>query len=394
MLRIKLLKYDAPSYKTEFIDFPAAENNLDEIMRERNIGITTDKNCMVEQISGDNGGLQSLIGKLINIDEVQFLAKRLDSLDTNELQTFYATVHSEKPATVAEMINLTFNTHCYTAVSDFSDIAAIGRRYELNRQGCMSTFELEHLDAITLGRMLIDSENGEVTPYGVLYRNGNNPDSVYNGEQFPQFSYRGDDVAMVTLEHGDYATGIKYEYLYLPCCDAEITKALNHLGVASIADCATHLDCSHINETVQEIFAENAPLCNHLNTLNELSRCYVEFSRKDIEAFHGIVELTNPQTPQDVLVLAGSYGDFFVVPNIQTAEEYGRYIIAQGDELRGKLGGCVMRYIDFKGFGDEVIAEENGSFTEFGYIGYQGDIPEVLALMSVNSQEQTQDLRM
>lgn len=390
MVQLKLRRYDAPSYKVAFIDFPALESKLDEAMRGIDVGISTEKNCIVEEISGDNGGLQSLVGKRVNADEVQYLAKRMDSFDKNELQTFYAAVHAEKPESVKDLINLTFNTHCYTAVADFSDIAAVGRMYELNRQGCMNMVELEQLDAITLGRMLISSGKGEVTPFGVLYRNGNVPDVVYNGEQFPEYSYRGDEVAMVTLEVGDYGTGISYEYLYLPCWDIEITKALNRLGVADASNCSTHLDCDTMSETVRDIFTADFPLCSHLNTLNELTRSYIGFDRFGLAAFDAIIELANPKTPQDVLVLAQNFYEFSAIPDIKTAEDYGRHIAKQGCELNWNI----EKYVDWGQFGEDIIAKENGEFTEWGYIAYRGNTPAVLEILNGNQQSQDMSMKM
>lgn len=390
MFKAQLRCMDAPSYKTAFIEFPAAEYKLQKQLDEIGVGIITAKNCFVSEIKGDSGGLQSLVGQCVNADEVQYLAKRMDSFDKNELQSFYAAAYADKVTSVKDLINLTFNLHCYTAVADFSDIATVGRSYELNRLGGMSMAKMEQLDGAAIGRRLIDSGSGVVTPYGVLYHNGNVPELVYNGEQFPAYHYRSDDVATVTLEVGDYGTGIKYEYLYLPCFDVEIEKALNRLGVADATPCTTHLDSDYFSEEIQAILTEKYPLSEHLNTLNELTRCYMGFNDSDVEAFHAVVELAEPNSPEDILVLGKNFYEFSAIPNIHSAEEYGRYQVRQSCEMRMNLD----KYIDFKSFGEDMIAAENGNFTDWGYIAYRGNTPAVLEILGENQQEQGMSMEM
>lgn len=142
MLKLQLRRHDAPSYRTVAIEFPAPEPDLQENMKELGIGITTEKLCLVDAVQNDHRGLQALAGTLVNADEVQYLAKRMDSFDKNELNTFYAAAEHEKLTEVKDLINLTFNLHCYALVSDFSDLSAIGQRYELCRRMAIPADEI------------------------------------------------------------------------------------------------------------------------------------------------------------------------------------------------------------------------------------------------------------
>ncbi|MDR2022217.1 MAG: hypothetical protein LBQ71_02960 [Hungatella sp.] len=75
MLEIKLRKHDASSYRTEVIAFPAIEQNLQEAMDKIGVGITTEKLCLVDAVRSAHGCLQALVGTLVNVDEVQYLAR-------------------------------------------------------------------------------------------------------------------------------------------------------------------------------------------------------------------------------------------------------------------------------------------------------------------------------
>ena len=88
MLEIKLRKYDVPSCSAITIVFPASEPDLQKAMDKIGIGITTEKQCLVDAVQNDDGELQDLVGTLVNSDEIQYLAKRMDSFEKFELKTF------------------------------------------------------------------------------------------------------------------------------------------------------------------------------------------------------------------------------------------------------------------------------------------------------------------
>lgn len=389
MMKMNLRRYDAPSYRTVVIEFPTAESNLQEKMKELGIGITTEKLCLVDSVRGDGGALQALVGTLVNADEVQYLAKRMDSFNKNELNTFRAATEHEKLTEVGDLINLTFNLHCYALVSDFSDISAVGQRYELCRRMAIPADEMKNTDFAAIGRTLLGSNQGIVTSYGVLYPTGNMAEQIYNGEQFPEYHWRSDDAATVTLECGEYHSGIKYEYLYLPCWEVEIEKAVNRLGLQSPHPCATHLEFAGMSEQVYRIFTEDHPLSEHLYTLNNLARSYVGFDEQARNAFHAIVEMAQPKTPEEVAILADNFYEFTIVPGIKTPAEYGRHMII--DSGNYEYDNNLEEYIDFSGYGEHRVQEENGSFTPYGYIAYRGCTPIVEELLR---QEDSQSMGM
>ncbi len=383
MLEIKIKKYDSLSQRAIILTFPASEPDLQKAMNEIGVGITIEKQCMVDAVRNDDGGLQALVGTVVSADEIQYLAKRMDSFDKIELKTFYAVARQEKLPAVKDLINLTFNLQCYSLISDFTDVSAIGKRYELDRRSAMTVEEMRTMDFAAIGKDLLDSNKGIVTPYGVLFSTSNTPEQVYNGEQFPEYYYRGNEVATVTLESGDSQRGIKYEYVYLPCFEVEIEKALNRLGVKSLSSCVTHLDCEDMSEQLYEFFTEEFHLSENLYTLNNLAKSYAGFDESSRNTFHDIVDMVHPQTPEDVVVLADNIHEFTVVPGLKTPEEYGRYMIMESGHYA--FDENLEEYIDFKKYGEQRIQKEKGVFTDYGYIAYNGFLPAVEALLERNN---------
>lgn len=378
MLKLTLRKSDAPSYRTVAIEFPAIEGDLQKALDGIGVGVTTEKSCLVDKISGDEGALGQLTGQCVNADEVQYLAKRMDSFDKKEMQTFRAAAFNQQLTEVKDLINLTFNLQCHCLVSNFIDAAAIGKNFEFSRRMAMTMDEIKSTDFAEIGRKIIGEKKGAITPYGVLYATGNQPELVYNGKQFPEYSYRGDRVAVVTLEAGT-RPDCRYEYLYLPCWKVEIDKAVNRLGLHSPAPCRTTLECDAMGAYIHRVFTEDHPLSEHLDTLNNLTRAYRGFDEQGRNAFHAIVDMAMPKTPEDVALLADNFYEFTAVRGVTSPTEYGRYMII--DSGHYKFDEDLEEYIDFKRYGERRVRDEGGSFTEYGYIVYRGTTPAVLELL-------------
>ena len=68
-----------------------------------------------------------------------------------------------------DLINLTFCCQQATVITDFSDLAAVGRDHYMNLHGgCAKTEELDALDGEETARQLIENGGGTITPYGVV----------------------------------------------------------------------------------------------------------------------------------------------------------------------------------------------------------------------------------
>ena len=99
--------------------------------------------------------------------------EKVDSFDTGEAAQFQAMAHKLELFELKDLINLTFCCQQATVITDFSDLAAVGRDHYMNLHGgSASVDELNALDGKGTARQLIESGSGTVTPYGVVYDNG------------------------------------------------------------------------------------------------------------------------------------------------------------------------------------------------------------------------------
>lgn len=166
-----------PEYGQFTVPLPIPHNQYDGIMEALNamdMGDPLARDCQMDEILGEYPILKRLEGKPVNIDELDYLAKRLDSFCCAlEDAQFQGAAVSYDYSDMADLINLTFSCQEVTVITDFSDLEQVGREhFMVLNGGCASKEELDNLDGYETALLLIDEGDGVVTPYGVVYDNG------------------------------------------------------------------------------------------------------------------------------------------------------------------------------------------------------------------------------
>lgn len=162
-----------PEYGQFTVPLPIPHNQYDGIMEALNamdMGDPLARDCQMDEILGEYPILKRLEGKPVNIDELDYLAKRLDSFCyAQEGAQFQGAAVSYNYSDMTDLINLTFSCQQVTVITDFSDLEQVGRdHYMVLNGGCASKEELDALDGYETALLLIDEGNGVITPYGVL----------------------------------------------------------------------------------------------------------------------------------------------------------------------------------------------------------------------------------
>lgn len=162
-----------PEYGQFTVPLPIPHNQYDGIMEALNamdMGDPLARDCQMDEILGEYPILKRLEGKPVNIDELDYLAKRLDSFCyAQEGAQFQGAAVSYDYSDMTDLINLTFSCQQVTVITDFSDLEQVGRdHYMVLNGGCASKEELDALDGYETALLLIDEGNGVITPYGVF----------------------------------------------------------------------------------------------------------------------------------------------------------------------------------------------------------------------------------
>lgn len=200
------------------IPFPIPVDQYDqtiEMLRAMGLGEPMDQDCKVDVIDSHYSVLGTLEGTRVNVDQLDYLAKRLDGFCSGEDSQFQAMAHKMKMTDIEDFINLTYCCQQATVITDFSDLEAVGRSHFLTVNGGSARMEeLENLDGEETAHLLIDGGGETVTPYGVVYDNGMKLEQVYNGRQLPAYLYNNSLMVLEVTPKRELAEGDNPEYLY------------------------------------------------------------------------------------------------------------------------------------------------------------------------------------
>ncbi len=172
MIKAVLTNSQHPEYGVVTVPFPIPKEEYDHVMEllaPLGIGDPVARDCHIEEISGDFPALRQLEQTNANLDELDYLAKRLDSFDNYEKAQFQGMASKLGLHGVNEFINLTFCCQEATIITDFTNLEKVGRRHFLTLGGGILLEKMQGEDFHEISRCLIESEVGYITPYGVTY---------------------------------------------------------------------------------------------------------------------------------------------------------------------------------------------------------------------------------
>ena len=187
VLKAVLSSAQHPEYGQITVPFPIPDEKYDrmiELLEPLEIGDALRQDCRVDELDSFYTVLNRLVGSLVNFDELDYLAKRLDSFDDREMAKFQGAAVSCGCHGIVELINLTFSCQQVTIITDFSDLEEIGQNHYMDLNGgTVRSEKLEYLDGYETALLLIEGGGGTITPYGVVYDNGMKLSQLYDGRR-------------------------------------------------------------------------------------------------------------------------------------------------------------------------------------------------------------------
>ena len=360
-----------PEYGVATIPFPIPHDQYAhcmELLEALEIGDAVKADCQVQEINSFYSALKRTEMLPVNVEELNYLAKRLDSFDVGEAAQFQAMAHKLELSELKDLINLTFCCQETTVITDFSDLAAVGRDHYMNLHGgCATVAELEVLDGEGTARQLIEGSRGTVTPYGVVYDNGMKLEQVYDGQFFPCYYYEPHATTVAVTSKSEPENTDNITWLYLPMTQEEIDRALQRAGITDFADLRLRLEDSQLpNEVNVLLDMEHESLEN----LNALAQATDALSTDDIKKLCAVVTLAKPQNAEQVKNLVENLDLFDFAPGAHSPAEYGKYMIQRSGHF--DYDENLDEFYDYEGYALQRMNEEDGMFTGRGYIAYKG----------------------
>ena len=373
MIRAVLGNPNHPEYGVATIPFPIPRDQYAhcvELLEALEIGDAVKADCKVERIDSFYTVLKRTEMLTVNVEELNYLAKRLDSFDTGEAAQFQAMAHKLELFELKDLINLTFCCQQATVITDFSDLAAIGRNHYMNLHGgSASVDELNALDGKGTARQLIESGSGTITPYGVVYDNGMKLEQVYDGRFFPCYYYEPNAITVAVTSKTEPEDTEHITWLFLPMVQEEIDRALQRAGITDPADVRLRMEDTQLPDEVDVLLDMEQ---ESLADLNALAQAADALSTDDMKKLGAVVTMAKPQNAEQVKNLAENLDLFDFAPGAHTPEEYGKYMIRQSGHF--DYDENLDEFYDYEGCALQRMNEEGGMFTDRGYTAYKGYI--------------------
>ena len=380
MISAVLSNPDHPDYGVVTIPFPIPHDQYAhcmELLEALEVGDAVKADCKVEKIDSFYTVLKHMEMQTVNIDELNYLAKLLERFNDYEAAQFQAMAHKLELFTPKDFINLNFCCQQATVITDFSDLAAVGRDHYMNLHGGSAPVdELNALDGEKVARQLIESGSGTVTPYGVVYDNGMKLEQIYQGKEFPCYYYEPNLITIALTSKTEPEDTEHVTWLFLPMAQEEIDRAIRRAGITDLDEVRLRLEDSQLPDEVDVLLDMER---ESLSDLNSLAQAANGLSDSGINKLGAVVSLAKPQIAAQIKNLVENLDLFDFAPGTHTPEEYGKYMIRQSGHF--DYDENLDDFYDYAKYGIERINEENGIFTDRGYIAYEGDIrmEEVMA---------------
>ena len=183
-------KYNEGELVGEWVKFPTTAEEMKEVFKRIGIGqrddfgqpyeewFITDYDCYVD-------GLYDKLGEYESLDELNYLASKLDEMSNSEYAQFQAGMEmGDHCGSLQEIINLTENLDCYEIYPNIEDYDDLGRYYIEELEVMQVPEHLQnYIDYEAYGRDVAMDENGSFTDQGYVRDTGDRFCEYYDGER-------------------------------------------------------------------------------------------------------------------------------------------------------------------------------------------------------------------
>lgn len=291
------------------------------------------------------------------LNELEFLARRLGGLCGGERGILTGALELEKPQNLQDIVNLSCNLHKYKLTPGFKDEEAMGRHL-LKERGIHvpdSIADCVAYDQVANG--YLEDHPGVFTDSGFISRNGEPLEMVYDGEKLPEPYCDPDGFITVRLNPKGKPDSVT---LTFPASCERIDAALEEIGVESLDDC--YASCT---SSIPGLL-EHLPNYDGLECLN-LAAAYLGVSEEQNRLFMAVMEAEVPGSMFELPEITDALCQYHLLPEIKTPEDYAHHVLAE-DGSRYYVDGFTADFVDFDALGKAMMKEDGVALTSLGIV--------------------------
>lgn len=350
------------------IQFPISENAMYATLAEIHAAEAADKPHSVHVVDVDwPEEFSFLTGSMVNLDEMNYLGRRMESFDSLEYDQFLVGITKlDTPSpTVKDLINLTFNLDHFTLCQDVSNYGKIGRTYIMNTQGAVPANDEDDPKYAAIGKDLVERGLAQITERGLLIYNPFDPlTELYDGRTFPEYYYEN---AIVNIEA---SCNGRTELIQLPGEELAIKKAIARLGAPSENECEFTVEDNQIVHGDWEARIQGILQKEGIYAANKMLHA-LDVEDMDWDKLSASIELTGVQKASNIALLATHLDRFTFIPDAETESDIGHYLVDNVDEYVMNIE--LEDFFDFAAFGEHIAEEHEGEFVEGGFVYYDDE---------------------
>ena len=316
-----------------------------------------------------------------SIDELNFLAKRLDELNDMERTVLRAVsprilkVGEDELISPKDLINMTYGLDEVSVIANVNSSGDLGQFVidnDLNLDiEAIPKDSLYLLDAVKIGQMQQQNDGGVfMDGYYILAGEYELPE-VYDGKTLPieeKSQWYAFKLDVTRPPQGDDLGEVEKmaETLILPVEREDADALAQRLGLERIEDCV-YLG---FESSIPQIDGDKFGDMHNFDQLNNLSEMMLEMSPSDQVKFKAVLSAEEPENIEQVLDIARSLDQYEFAPMVEDEAHFFKSYLQR--HLDTKVDPKWLDSLLARNEGTELLERVGGTLTDYGVISSRG----------------------
>ena len=328
--------------------------------------------CCISEVWDEPSYFGFLKGQTVSMDELNFLARRLDGMTEYEKRVVGVYSSETGIREMKQLINLTYSLQGLSLLTDLTDGNRVGLRLYLDRHLAISEEEKSKMDFNAYAQKIFSEGKCKFLPHGILVDQGFQMEEVYNGKTFPEYIDRPDEtVSVLSLEN---EAGDK-EYLYLPTDISAMDKVKKRLNIAAFAEGIVNgIENIRLPESIlpspEDMCMSLQGDVQKLTLFNEMCQTVSCFDEAKMDRLAMAAGFVGTSEFTDITYIAKHLDEFEIHPQIHTDKEYGEFLVKEAGMF--EVDELLLPHIDYAG----VARDKRQATMAEGFVGTQRAIHE------------------
>ena len=316
-----------------------------------------------------------------SLDELNYLAKRLDSLNEEERLVLQAVspkilkVGEDELVSPKDLINMTYGLDEVSIISNVGNAQQLGQfviENDLHTDvEAVPDDSVYLLDRTRIGQLQQQNDGGVFIDGKYIVTAEYELPEIYDGKNLPienptsWFAFKMDVTRPPASDDLGEVEAVA-ETLTLPVDRAEADELAKRLGMERIEDCV-YLG---FESSIPQIDADKFGDMHDFDQLNNLSEMMLEMSPSDQVKFKAVLSAEEPEKIEQILDIARSLDQYEFAPMVEDeAHFFKSYLLRHLDE---KIDPRWLDSLLARNEGTELLERVGGTLTDYGVISSRG----------------------